>query len=153
MIQVFSSNMAILIFYLVYFSWFFGEIFKTNIFQHSKSHGEKIKTKNRGSSLLIGIIIFISIFMFFLFTGYKINLTSNWMFYPAIASLIFYLLYIIKILWTIIFPSIESSGSIDENDKGSALLIIVSNFILLQLLFYLQDIILLYYLIGSLFQV
>lgn len=124
-----------MIFYLVYFSWFFGEILKTNIFQGSTSPGKKIKTKNRGSSLLIGIIIFISIFMFFLFTGYRINLTSNWIFYPAIASLIFYLLYIIKILWTIIFLSIESSRSIDENDKGSALLIIVSNFIIITVAF------------------
>lgn len=116
MIQAFSTNLAILIFYLVYFPWFFGEILRTNLFQHPKNH-EDIKTKNIGSSILIGVIIFISIFTISLFTGYRINLKSNWFFYPAIGSLIFYLLYVIKILWIIIFPSVKDGNIIYDNDK------------------------------------
>ena len=136
MIQAFSSIITIFIFYLVYFAWFLGEILKSNVFPHSGSHGTKIKRKNIIFDLLIGTIIFISIGAFFFFTGYNITLPPNWAFYPSIVSLIFYLMYLSKIVKSNITPHSQSHvTNIKEEDKGSAPLIIGSAFISIAIAF------------------
>jgi protein-S-isoprenylcysteine O-methyltransferase Ste14 len=130
MIQAFSSGMTILIFYLVYFSWYSSEIVKSNIIPSSRSYGTKMKRKDIGYSLLIGVIIFISFAAAFFFTGYDITLSPNWVFYPGVVSLIFYFVYLIKIVRVNVTPpSHRGVTKIKEEDKGSALLIITGNFI------------------------
>jgi|GEM_PF-203880 protein-S-isoprenylcysteine O-methyltransferase Ste14 len=137
MIQAFSSGMAILIFYLVYFAWFLGEILKASVFPGSSSHGAKMKRRGVGSSILIGVIIFVSFAAFFFFTGYDITLSPNWVFYPGIVSLIFFLVYLIKIVRVSITPpSHLGETKIKEEDKGSALLIIVGNFVAIVVAFF-----------------
>ncbi|MGA2677632.1 MAG: isoprenylcysteine carboxylmethyltransferase family protein [Methanobacterium sp.] len=130
MIQAFSSiinNFDVLfsIFFMV-----FIEILESNVIPRTRRYSTKIKKRDIGSSILIGVIIFIIITAFFYLNGSNITLSSNWAFYPGIVSSIFILIYLISIVGAnVIHRSPRHGPKIMKEDKGSALLIILSTFI------------------------
>jgi protein-S-isoprenylcysteine O-methyltransferase Ste14 len=93
MIAIFSSVPERSIFYSVIVLWFLSEIVGGNIIPHLRRHGSQIRGSNKGSSLLIGrmlfaIGIYVSLLIAYIFTIRGVASLPVWSFYLGIIVMI-----------------------------------------------------------------
>ena len=88
MVQLFPSNIAASVFYLVYFLLFMSEVVGGTILPRLHRRGTRIKEKDKGSSLLISMSIFVSIVIAFSFVFSGIAMLPSWVFYPGIVLMV-----------------------------------------------------------------
>jgi len=88
MVQLFPSNIAASVFWLVYFLFFMSEVVGGAILPRLHRRGTRIKEKDKGSSLLISISIFVSVIIAFSFAMSSIAMFPSWIFYPGVVLVV-----------------------------------------------------------------
>ena len=85
---LFPSEIAAVVFYIVYFIWILSEIIGGSLIPRSRRQKTKIKRKDKGSGLFIFISIFISITIAFSFAIYGIAKLPGWVCYLGIILMV-----------------------------------------------------------------
>jgi len=88
MVQVFPSNIAAVVFYLVYFLLFLAEVVGGAILPRLHRRGTQITKKDKGSSQLISLSNVVSVIIVLSFVLSGTAMLPGWVFYPGIVLIV-----------------------------------------------------------------
>lgn len=86
--QIFPSDTAASVFYLVYFLWPVSEFVGGAVIPRLRRRGVSIKREDRSSRLLIFLSIFLSLAVAWSFATTGIAMLPSWIYYPGVAVMI-----------------------------------------------------------------
>lgn len=86
--QIFPSDTAASVFYLVYFLWPVSEFVGGAVIPRLRRRGVSIKREDRSSRLLIFLSIFLSLAVAWSFATVGIAMLPTWVYYPGVAAMI-----------------------------------------------------------------